>query len=68
MDARLKHEKGEDFREFCKQTSVLPFGAILRGRNRLAVDELSFPLAVIAIAVFVALTFFHSRFFGGELF
>ena len=68
MDARLKREKGEEFRAFCKQTSVLPFGAILRGRNRLAVDELSFPLAVIAIAVFVALTFFHNRFFGGELF
>jgi len=68
LDARLKREKGEDFRDFCNQTSVLPFGAILRGRNRLAVEELSFPLAVIAIAVFVALTFFHNRFFGGELF
>ena len=68
MDARLKRQKGEAFTDFCKQTSVLPFGAILRGRNRLAVDELSFPLAVIGIAVFVALTFFHNRFFGGELF
>jgi len=68
MDARLKREKGEGFVEFCKQTSVLPFGAILRGRNRLAIDELSFPLAVIAVAVFVALVFFHGRFFGGELF
>jgi len=68
MDARLKREKGDEFRAFCKQTSVLPFGAILRGRNRLAVDELSFPLAVIGIAVFVALTFFHHRFFGGEIF
>jgi len=68
LDARLKRQKGEDFREFCKQTSVLPFGAILRGRNHLAIDELSFPLAVIGIAVFVVLTFFHGRFFGGELF
>ena len=68
MDARLKRQKGEDFTDFCKQTSVLPFGAILRGRNRLAVDELSFPLAVIGIAVFAALAFFHGRLFGGELF
>ncbi len=68
MDARLKRQKGEDFTNFCKQTSVLPFGAILRGRNRLAVDELSFPLAVIGIAVFAALAFFHGRLFGGELF
>ena len=68
MDARLKRQKGEDFTDFCKQTSVLPFGAILRGRNRLAVDELSFPLAVIGIAVFAALAFFHGRLFGGKLF
>ena len=46
----------------------LSHGAILRGRNRLAVDELSFPLAVIGIAIFAALAFFHGRFFGGELF
>ena len=68
MDARLKWSKGEDFTEFCKQTSVLPFSAILRGRNRLALDELSFPLVLISTAVFVALLFFHSRIFGGELF
>ena len=68
MDARLKKSKGEDFTEFCNQTSVLPFGAIIRGRNRLALDELSFPLFLIAIVAFVTLTIFHSRFFGGELF
>jgi uncharacterized membrane protein len=68
MDARLKRQKGESFVEFCRQTSVLPFSAILRGRNRLAIDELAFPLALIAIAVFVLLTLFHSRFFGGGLY
>jgi uncharacterized membrane protein len=67
MDARILRSKGEPFAVFSRQTSVLPFGAIVRGRNRLALDELSFPLAVIAAAVFVALTVFHSRFFGGEL-
>ena len=46
----------------------MPFFAILGRRNRLAIDELSFPLALIAIVSFAALTFFHSRFFGGELF
>ena len=68
LDARLKKTRGEDFTEFCNQTSVLPFGAIIRGRNRLALDELSFPLFLIAIVAFVTLTIFHSRFFGGELF
>jgi uncharacterized membrane protein len=67
MDARIKRSRGEPFAEFCRQTSVLPFGAIVRGRNRLAADELSFPLAVIGVAVFIALGVFHSRFFGGEI-
>jgi hypothetical protein len=31
-------------------------------------SELAFPLALIAVAVFVMLTIFHSRLFGGELF
>jgi len=68
QDARLKKTKGEDFTEFCRQTSVMPFSAILGRRNRLALDELSFPLALIAVAVFAVLTVFHSRLFGGELF
>ncbi len=68
QDSRLQQSKGEEFAEFCQQTSVLPFVAILRGSNRLALDELSFPLAFIAAAVFTILLFFHSRFFGGELF
>jgi uncharacterized membrane protein len=68
QDSRLKRGRGESYVEFCRQTSVLPFGAILRGRNRLALDELSFPLAVISTALFAALLIFHGRFFGGELF
>jgi uncharacterized membrane protein len=68
MDARLKRTKGEGFVQFCKETSVLPFGAILSRRNRLVVSELAFPLALISVVVFAVLTVFHSRFFGGELF
>ena len=67
MDARLKKTRGEGFIEFCKQTSVMPFSAILGRRNRLTIDELSFPLALIAVIAFAALVFFHGRFFGGEL-
>jgi uncharacterized membrane protein len=68
QDARLKRSKGEGFTDFCRQTSVMPFSAILGRRNRLALDELSFPLALLAAVAFVVLTVFHSRFFGGELF
>jgi uncharacterized membrane protein len=68
MDTRHKRSKGEEFKEFCKQTSVMPFSAILGRRNHLAIDELSFPLALIAVVAFVVLFLFHGRFFGGELF
>jgi len=68
QDSRKKREKGEAYGEFCRQTSVIPFGAILRRRNRLALDELAFPLMVIGFAVFAALVFFHDRFFGARLF
>jgi len=68
LDARHRRSKGEEFTEFCRQTSVMPFSAILGRRNRLALDELSFPLALLAAVAFVVLTVFHSRLFGGELF
>ena len=67
MDARLKRSKGEGFVEFCTKTSVLPFGAIATRRNRLVLGEMAFPLALIAVVVFVVLAVFHGRFFGGEL-
>lgn len=68
QDTRKKKEKGEPYVEFCRQTSVMPFGAILRGRNRIAFDELAFPLLVIAFAVFAGLVFFHDSLFGARLF
>jgi uncharacterized membrane protein len=68
QDARKVREKGEDFLQFKRQTSVIPFVAILRGRNRLEAGELGFPLFVIAVAAFVALVVFHGRLFGVALF
>jgi len=68
QDARKKREKGDAYAEFCRQTSVMPFGAILRGRNRIVFDELAFPLLVIGFAIFAALVFFHDRLFGARLF
>jgi len=68
MDARLKKKRGEDFAEFCRQTSVIPFVAILRGRTKFRADEISFLLFFIGIVAYVALVIFHGRFFGAEIF
>jgi uncharacterized membrane protein len=68
QDARKARVKGEPYREFMKQTSVLPFAAILAGRTRLQADEVGFPLFLIAVVVFVALVVFHQRLFGVAVF
>ena len=68
QDLRMKREKGEPYREFCRQTSVLPFVAILTRRNRPAADELPFPLGLLGIVIFVVIFVFHGRFFGAGLF
>ena len=68
LDARLKKERGEDFAEFCRQTSVIPFVAILRGRTKFRADEISFPLFLIGVVLYVVLVIFHGRFFGSDIF
>jgi uncharacterized membrane protein len=68
MDTRMVRTKGEGFAEFKRQTSVLPFVAILRGRNRLEAGELAFPMFLIGVIAFVTLVVFHGRLFGVDLF
>ncbi len=68
MDARLKKQRGEGFAEFCRQTSVIPFVAIIRGRTKFRPEEISFPLFLIGVIVFVALVIFHGKLFGADIF
>jgi uncharacterized membrane protein len=68
LDARLKRTRGETFVEFCRQTSVIPFVAIARGRTTFRADEISFPLFVIGIVIYIALVVYHGRFFGADIF
>jgi uncharacterized membrane protein len=68
QDRRLARDRGTAFRDFQKDTSGLPFVAILLRRNRLELAELSFPLLVLGAAAFAALVFFHGRLFDVGLF
>ena len=68
MDARLKKTRGEAYVEFCRQTSVIPFVAIARGRTTFRADEISFPLFLIGVIVYVILVVFHGKFFGSGIF
>jgi len=64
QDARLARTRGEPFLEFMAATSVLPFAAILQGRQRLAADRRTLTALLAAIAVFVALVLLHHTLFG----
>lgn len=68
QDARMARERGDAYLEFRRQTSLIPFGAIVRGRNRFEASELAFPMFLIGVVGFVALVVFHGRLFGVDLF
>jgi uncharacterized membrane protein len=68
QDRRKAVELGEPYRELQKQTSIIPFAAILTGRNRLAFGELKLPLVLIAVILFAALFVFHGTLFGIKLY
>jgi uncharacterized membrane protein len=65
QDTRKLALEAERFRAFHAETSLLPFGAIVAGRNRLALREV--PLAGVAVGLAAAATLylFHARLFGG---
>lgn len=64
IDAKRRRQWGSRWQRYEARTSNLPFAAIVQGRNRLVLRELSPVLLGIAVAVYVALALFHARLFG----
>lgn len=64
QDSRKRVEQGARLRPFFEETSILPFGAILAGRNRLALGEI--PVVALAVGLILAATLFgfHDQLFG----
>ena len=67
QDKRTLATGPKEVREFQAETSVLPFAAILAGKQRLALREYNFVALGISILFFVVLRFLHSKLFGGYL-
>lgn len=65
QDARKRATDGERLAAFYAETSLLPFGAILAGRQRLALGELSWLAIGLGAAAGVALYLAHPRLFAG---
>jgi len=63
IDRKSAARNPEDWERFRAVTSNVPFAAIVQGRNKLSLRELSFrPFA--ALAAYAALAYFHAALFG----
>lgn len=63
QDKRKRQEIGEAWERLQKVTSFLPFGAILAGRNRLAIGEIWWRVA-IALVAWAAFIYYHGTIIG----
>jgi uncharacterized membrane protein len=64
IDAKRKRALGAAWDGFAAQTSNVPFGAILSGRQKLSLGEIGVVKVVVAVAVWAALLFGHPYAFG----
>ncbi len=59
QDRKVAREKGEPFAKFSGQTSIFPFAALITGKNQFEFDEISKPLVLVSLAVYIAAILLH---------
>lgn len=64
IDAKIAARQPQDWAGFAAKTSILPFGAILAGRNRFAPAEIGWMPPVVGLVLWAAVLHFHRAFFG----
>ncbi|MBK1662189.1 NnrU family protein [Paracraurococcus ruber] len=64
IDAKLASRAPDLWARLAPTTSILPFGAILAGRNRLVVGEIGWAAPLVALVAWVALLHLHPAVFG----
>lgn len=55
------------YAEFKNATSFLPFGAMLNGKQQLNLQEIRWPIVLLAIIIFYVVRAHHPQLFGGVL-
>lgn len=63
LDAKVAARDPAAWRGFAARTSVLPFGAVAAGRNRVAWREIALPV-VVGLVAWAAMLHFHPAIFG----
>ena len=66
IDQRKARTLGEDWQRFAAATSYVPFGAILRGRNRFDLREIGWRNPAIGLALYALFFWFHPLLFGAR--
>jgi uncharacterized membrane protein len=64
IDAKLARRNPEGWARLSRATSILPFGAIAAGRNRLVLGEIGWLAPLIGLALWAVLLHLHGRIFG----
>lgn len=64
IDAKVARRNPAAWAKLKAETSILPFGAILAGRNRLAPAEIGWLAPLLAVLAWAALMHFHAQLFG----
>ena len=64
IDAKLAARDPAGWRALAERTSALPFGAILAGRNHLALREIGWLAPLLGLLLWAAVMHFHQRLFG----
>jgi len=67
MDRRRRRQGDDRLADFFRETSMIPFAAILLRRQRLVLSEIAWPMVIVGIVVWAALVFYHGRLFGAPL-
>ena len=65
QDRRSLASGPEAFAEFHDETSLIPFAAVLRGRQKLAPGEIRWWVVLLAAVLTALLRFFHPTWIGG---
>ena len=64
IDRKRARKHGDAWERFAERTSIVPFGAILSGRNELRLGELAWWRLLSAAVAFAAVFYFHASWFG----
>jgi uncharacterized membrane protein len=64
IDAKVAARDPEAWDRYVARTSILPFGAIAAGRNRLALEEIGWVPLALGFALWLALLLLHRTIFG----